>query len=203
MSVRLAHEPWRNFGADIDAYLRATDTPHPVAELLCPNRLRELHALIVADGNEITAQFCHPGDYRTEAGFARRNDGTIEMVFAPPERVPALLEALGGFVEQSRLESLDPVLTACLLLYQLGAIHPFVDGNGRLARALAEMLLVERKAVAVALPLSIIVGPYHQLYNNRLTQVSRTGDWLAWIAFICGAICNEVSRLVPAEDAGA
>lgn len=62
-----------------------------------------------------------------------------EIVYTPPpfEEVPTLMNALFDFFnkeDQSRF--IHPVVKGCIIHFMIGYIHPFVDGNGRTARAL-------------------------------------------------------------------
>jgi len=72
------------------------------------------------------------------------NKFTGEVVFTPPktEKVPQLTKALLEWINQEI--ELHPVLIAGLSHYEFVRIHPFVDGNGRTARALAALILYIR-----------------------------------------------------------
>jgi len=72
------------------------------------------------------------------------NKDTGEVVFTPPktEKVPQLTKALLEWINQEI--ELHPVLNAGLSHYEFVRIHPFVDGNGRTARALATLILYIR-----------------------------------------------------------
>ena len=72
------------------------------------------------------------------------NKFTGEVVFTPPktEKVPQLTKALLEWINQEI--ELHPVLNAGLSHYEFVRIHPFVDGNGRTARALATLILYIR-----------------------------------------------------------
>ncbi len=68
--------------------------------------------------------------------------GSGEVVYTPPkpEAVPGMMRALVAFLEESELH---PVLKACIAHFYFVYIYPFVDGNGRTARALSYMLLLQ------------------------------------------------------------
>ncbi len=84
------------------------------------------------------------------------NKLTGEVVFTPPktEKVPQLTKALLGWINLLKRSAgyrrfnqeieLHPVLIAGLSHYKFVRIHPFVDGNGRTARALATLILYIR-----------------------------------------------------------
>jgi Fic family protein len=83
------------------------------------------------------------GNYR-KVQVVVGNKFTGEVVFTPPktEKVPQLTKALLGWINQEI--ELHPALIAGLSHYEFVRIHPFVDGNGRTARALAALILYIR-----------------------------------------------------------
>jgi Fic family protein len=103
---------------------------------LSPAFLLELHAVITADTLE-------PG----EAGRLRRSDEPVlvqdhasgDVLHIPPDagELPARLDALCAFANGGEGDAfVHPVLRAIVLHFALAYDHPFVDGNGRTARAL-------------------------------------------------------------------
>lgn len=86
-------------------------------------------------------------DKQDEAGRFRRPDESIRVVddrdnttiFVPPpaEQLSARLKKLCEFANQEHKgdEFLHPIVKACVLHFMVGYEHPFVDGNGRTARA--------------------------------------------------------------------
>ena len=73
------------------------------------------------------------------------NTKTGRVSFVPPE--PTEIESqLDEFLEwlNNKKDPIHPVLEAGIVHYEIARIHPFVDGNGRLARFLATWVLVQR-----------------------------------------------------------
>ena len=85
----------------------------------------------------------HEGTYRKVQVYVG-NKITGEVVFMPPkvEEVQKLVQGLLEWINQEK--ELNPVLLAGLAHYEFVRIHPFVDGNGRTARALATLILYTR-----------------------------------------------------------
>lgn len=77
--------------------------------------------------------------YRTEGVIVGNSEG---VVYTPPsaERVPEMMRALIEFISKSELH---PILKACIAHFYFVYIHPFADGNGRTARALSYMMLLQ------------------------------------------------------------
>lgn len=85
----------------------------------------------------------HCGVYRTKA-VTIRNSATGEITFKPPEalQVPYLMGEFLSWLNTTTKDQLHPVLKAGLAHHEMVRIHPFADGNGRLSRILATVVLV-------------------------------------------------------------
>ncbi len=72
-----------------------------------------------------------------------KNSLTGEVSYTPPPaaEVPYLVEDLIEWINSEESKELHPVLKAGIVHYELARIHPFVDGNGRVARAMATLAL--------------------------------------------------------------
>lgn len=113
--------------------------------------IRELHVLItrhqqVYDGQDqfgrvIPVRLAH-GEWKTQANFAVRDEGG-RVEFAPPEQVQSEMELLlTGYKEA---EGAHPIIRAAWLHHRFISIHPFADGNGRVARALTLLVLLQSR----------------------------------------------------------
>ncbi len=82
------------------------------------------------------------GEYRIKQVIIR-NSSTGEVTFRPPPaiEVPFLMRDFLYWLNQTSNEDLHPVLKAGIAHHELVRIHPFIDGNGRVARVLATLIL--------------------------------------------------------------
>jgi Fic family protein len=79
---------------------------------------------------------------------------------------------------------LPPLATIALAHYQFEAIHPFLDGNGRVGRLLITLFLVERKILsAPLLYLSAFFEASRRDYYEGLRAVSERGAWQQWLEY--------------------
>lgn len=94
---------------------------------------------------EVLENPANEGAYRKVRVFVG-NKITGETVFMPPppEHVPDLMKDLINWLNSKESAEINPVLAAGMAHYEFVRIHPFVDGNGRTARALATLILVMR-----------------------------------------------------------
>lgn len=87
-----------------------------------------------------------PGQYRPGMVYVR-DDRTQRNVYQgpDPELVPTLMKALS--IELANVRPSDPLVSAAMAHLNLVMIHPFRDGNGRMARALQTMVLAADQVV--------------------------------------------------------
>lgn len=81
----------------------------------------------------------HHGAWKTQPNFARGQDGQV-IAFTPPEHVQSEIDRLIDLDKQAIDE--HPVTRAAWLHHSFVSIHPFEDGNGRVARALSLLTLL-------------------------------------------------------------
>ncbi|MFN8631842.1 MAG: Fic family protein [Chloroflexota bacterium] len=98
--------------------------------------IRELHRRVLEGQSPLLT----PGEYRRGENRVGGADGQIIFATPPSGDVPALMRDFATWLADH--ESLAPPLLAALTHLEFVAIHPFNDGNGRTARALARLLLV-------------------------------------------------------------
>lgn len=80
------------------------------------------------------------GEYKKWPNSPRRLDG-LEHQYCPPEQVASEMESLLRYLAE--YDNLDPVLVSAWLHHRFTQIHPFQDGNGRVARALVALQLMK------------------------------------------------------------
>jgi Fic family protein len=86
------------------------------------------------------------GRYRTvPVVVGNRITGEVVYTAPPPEEVPLLMDTFLAWLNGKEASETDPVLVAGIAHYEMVRIHPFVDGNGRVARALATLILFLRE----------------------------------------------------------
>jgi Fic family protein len=155
-------------------------------------RLNEL-PICVRLTNEVHARLMHgvrgedktPAQLREHQNWIGTRGTNIEdarFIPPPPELVPDLMADWERFVN----EDLDmPALIQCALMhYQFEAVHPYLDGNGRIGRLLITLFLCAREVLPTPLLyLSAYFDKRRDDYINHLYRVSATGEWEPWITF--------------------
>jgi Fic family protein len=95
-----------------------------------------------------------------------------------------------------------PVLVQCAVMHeQFEAIHPFLDGNGRVGRLLIVLFLIERgRLSAPLLYLSDYIEAHREDYYTLLQRVRTHGDWESWVRFFLTGVAETAQSAV--EQAG-
>jgi len=157
--------------ANIDAMRLAHDVVENTATISLPSLLRVHERLF--EGTRLEA---HGGRLRTQQnwiGGSRYNPCTASFAPPPPERVPSLMEDLCAFCNE---DGLPAVAQAAIAHAQFETIHPFVDGNGRVGRALIAMVLRRRKlTISVSPPISLVLATRADAYIAGLSATRYAG----------------------------
>ena len=124
--------------------------------------IREIHKIVMVEPYEVdavtpdgkpTRRRIAIGQYKTRPNHVRTSAGEIHY-YAMPEETPA---KMGDLMKWYRRESdkgeLHPLVLAATFHYQFVAIHPFDDGNGRMARLLMNLILMQAGYVPVIVKL--------------------------------------------------
>lgn len=142
---------------------------------------RELHAKLmtgVRGGN------ARPGSFRAVQNWIGKPGSTIataSYIPPPPGEIEACLGAWEKFLHES---TLPPLVTVALAHYQFEAIHPFLDGNGRVGRLLITLFLVERQILPTPLLyLSAFFEASRKDYYETLRGISERGAWNDWLEY--------------------
>lgn len=155
--------------------------------------LREVHEKLMTG---VRGHHATPGEFRWSQNWIGVAGSTLATATYIPPSPEYLMECLGALELFLDDWTLPPLVQIALAHYQFEAIHPFVDGNGRVGRLLITLFLIERKILpAPLLYLSGFFEATRQEYYSRLLAVTKQGDWREWLLYFF----NGVSR--QAEDA--
>ena len=147
--------------------------------------IREIHERLMRGVRGDTAT---PGEFRRSQNWIGPPGCTLnDASYVPPpaDELMGCLDALERFLHD---DSLPPLVHAGLAHAQFEAIHPFLDGNGRVGRLLITLLLVERELLpSPLLYLSAYFEASREDYYARLLAVTQEGAWERWLAYSFGA----------------
>lgn len=117
----------------------------------------------------------NPGRWRPGAIWVRREpDGDIVYEGPPADRIPELIDAT---LAELRREDVPDLVRAAMAHLNLVMVHPFSDGNGRMARALQTLVLTHEQVVSpVFSSIEEYLGHNTQGYYDVLAEVGQ-GSW--------------------------
>jgi Fic family protein len=146
--------------------------------------IQELHGILLSDVRGGNASKT-PGEFRRSQNWIGRPGstlGTASFVPPPPDQ---LAQCLSDWEKYLNSESREPDLVKIALLhYQFEAIHPFLDGNGRMGRLLITLSLCATGLLSEPLLyLSAFFERHRDDYYRGLLAVSTEGAWKEWIVF--------------------
>ncbi len=114
--------------------------------------IRGLHTLVLKESSykealtpdgKPTRRLIEVGKYKTQPNHVITSTGET-FYFATPEETPAKMQELvEWFREEKQKAYLNPILLSALFHYKFIRIHPFDDGNGRVARILMNFILMQ------------------------------------------------------------
>jgi Fic family protein len=144
--------------------------------------IRELHAKLMDNvrGGKLT-----PGEFRRTQNWIGPAGSTLTTAtYVPPpvDEMLTTLDQMEKFIHSG--SDLPALVQAAMVHYQFEAIHPFLDGNGRVGRLLIILLFCEWELLPQPLlNLSVYFERYRQEYYDRLMAVSQQGNWEGWVRF--------------------
>ena len=156
--------------------------------------MRELHERLMRGvrGGELT-----PGEFRKRQNWIGDPGWKIADATYVPPPPGEMMAALDAFERYMHMPSeLPPLVRMAMLHYQFEAIHPFIDGNGRIGRLLISLMLVTDGLLPQPLLyLSAFFERHRSDYYRLLLEVSQHGNWNEWIIFFLRGVAEQ------AEDA--
>lgn len=141
------------------------------------NMIRQMHQQLLAG---VRGASKDPGNFRqtqVHIGSDRR------FIPPPPHEVSPCLYDLELAIRQED-KAIHPLIFCFMAHYQFEAIHPFLDGNGRVGRSLLSLMIYQQCHLKHPwLYLSAFFERYKDEYIDLLFKVSTQGDWSSWIKF--------------------
>ncbi|WP_314314119.1 Fic family protein [Hoylesella marshii] len=139
--------------------------------------LREDYQVTNPDGTTYTI---HAGQYKTRPNSVRTITGEL-FEYASPEETPALMaDLIAWYNREEAAATLSPIQLASLFHYRYIRIHPFEDGNGRMARLLVNYILCKH-----GYPMIVVKSTDKNQYLSVLNQ------------------CDVAVGLIPSDGANA
>lgn len=179
-----------------------------IAAQLGNNGVYELTIETILEIHRLTTEKILPieatGQFRIRQVVVK-NTKTGQISYTPPPavEVPYLVEDLVNWINSEESKELHPVLKAGIVHYELARIHPFVDGNGRVSRAVATLVLFLenydiRKFFSLEEYFDSNPMDYYltlQAVSNQLVIDTHDRDLTPWLDYFIEGVAIELNRV--------
>lgn len=156
--------------------------------------IKKLHKITV--NKTLPIEKC--GEYR-KTKVVIKNNQTGEVSFRPPEAfsLSGQIKDLSAFINRSQNQDIHPVLQSGIVHYELVRIHPFVDGNGRVARALSTLILfMQGYDIRKFFSLEEYFDKNASDYYTALQSVEKEkGNLTFWLEYFTQGLAIELSKI--------
>jgi len=148
---------------------------------LCTRIVLECHKILL---NSVRGHGKSPGQYRKIPNWIGPKGCPIEEARFVPIEAEKLPEAMSRWETFIHEDAPDRLIQLSLLHAEFEALHPFLDGNGRLGRMMIPLFLYQTKIIQQPMfYISAYLEKHREEYYERLLAVSRNNDWTGWCAF--------------------
>ena len=164
--------------------------------------VRELHEVLMRG---VRGDAATPGEFRRSQNWIGPPGCTLnEATYVPPPP-SELMACLDSWERYLHDDSLPPLVHAAFAHSQFEAIHPFLDGNGRVGRLIITILLVTRGVIpSPVFYLSAYFEAARQEYYARLLGVTERGEWEEWLSYFLRGVAlqseDAVDRIQRIDD---
>jgi Fic family protein len=143
--------------------------------------IRNLHATLMAS---VRGKEKNPGNFRKTTVHLGPPGKPVDKAAYVPPPPNAINNLMKNWVEFVHNDKMDPLIQTGIAHYQFEAIHPFMDGNGRIGRLLIPIMLYAKNVIPYPyLYVSEFFEENRSHYYEALRGVDRNRDWNSWIQF--------------------
>lgn len=188
---------------EVENYIKALKYIAQVVEKKQEIRERvilKIHKLVT----DLTLPDEQAGHYRKGPVYVVRHrlGMTIETVYTAPraELISELVSDLVKWVHESENQNINPIIVAGIVHQEIAAIHPFADGNGRTARALATLILYQRgydfrRLFALEDYYNKNRPNYYKAINIGKNYEERKVDFTLWLEYFVKGFKDEIDNV--------
>lgn len=136
-----------------------------------------------------------PGQYRVNQNWIGPEGCAIEEAAFIPISADKLPEGMSNWEKYIHADAPSRLVQLALLHAEFEALHPFLDGNGRLGRMLIPLFLWSVNIIQTpTFYISAYFEAHKEQYYAHLRNLSEKGDWTAWCRFFLDAIATQAER---------
>lgn len=133
-----------------------------------------------------------------EEGVFDENNNCI-FTAPKPEYVESLMNDLFNWMNESK-DEIHPLILSSIFHYEFVFIHPFSDGNGRIARLWQNVILSKWKEIFEYVPIESQIKKYQEEYYKAINNCNKTGNSNEFIEFMLEMIDKELDNLLESTE---
>lgn len=183
--------------ADINEVLNYRRAMHHAVDLLeklplCQRVIREAHSVLLEG---VRGHGKAPGEYRRLANWIGSPGCKVEDARFVPISVDKLPKAMDVWERYIHEQVPDQLVKLALIHAEFEALHPFLDGNGRLGRMCVPLFMFETGLIqSPTFYISAFFESHREEYYERLLAISQNDDWTGWSEFFLRAIMVQAQQ---------
>ena len=159
---------------------------------LCQRVIKTAHNVLL-DG--VRGHGKSPGEYRQIPNWIGPPGCSMENARYVPVSVDRLQEGLDKWEKFIHREAPDKLVQLALVHAEFEALHPFLDGNGRLGRMCVPLFMFKTGLIQSPMfYISAFFEANRDEYYERLLSISRDNDWTGWCAFFLRAVAIQAQE---------
>lgn len=156
------------------------------------NELKRIHAMMTFLTLENSGKFRN----HEEAVY----DGDEVIFVAPPAKmVNQLMEQLFSWLKQAK-ETIHPLILSSVFHYEFVFIHPFTDGNGRMARLWQTAILANWEKAFAFMPIESLIKKHQNEYYKAIHDCNQAGNSNAFIEFMLKMIYESIDEMADTKE---
>ncbi len=162
--------------------------------------IKELHSILL---HNVRGEKAEPGRIRSVQNYISKFENAPGIEYStyvppPPETLETLLDNLLTYMQSSA----DPaIVKVALMHYQFEAIHPFLDGNGRIGRLLIILYLIRERVLSLPmLYMSDYFEKNRQSYYSLLLNTSKESAYSDWLKFFLAGVIYQARGVIEKID---
>lgn len=153
------------------------------------NDLKFVHSVMTKDLIDTS------GKYRIGGEGVIDDEGNVIFIAPPGKMVPELMSNLLTWAKEN-FNEINTLILSSVFHYEFVFIHPFGDGNGRMARLWQNLILSKWKPIFEYIPIESLIKKCQSEYYDAIAQSNKNGDSTVFITFMLKMIDLSIDNLV-------
>lgn len=159
---------------------------------LCQRVVKEAHSYLLSG---VRGKSKSPGEYRKTPNWIGPPGCKIEDAKYVPISADKLQDGMSDWEKFIHEETSDKLVQLAILHAEFEALHPFLDGNGRVGRMLIPLFMYKIGLIhSPMFYISEFFEKNREEYYERLLAVSRDDDWIGWCKFFLEGVIDQAAK---------